>query len=90
MTISDAKGTSLVRKNKDTFQAESKLSSVADHRSRCVKVSKLPDGVQEALVQQALESFGKVVKTITYPDKNEAVVEFENAQVRAHFTWPAV
>ncbi|KAG0143594.1 hypothetical protein CROQUDRAFT_109080 [Cronartium quercuum f. sp. fusiforme G11] len=80
VTISDAKGTSLVRKNKGNFQAESKLSSVADHRSRCVKVTKLPEGVQEALIQQAFERFGKVLKTITYPDQNEAVVEFENAQ----------
>lgn len=80
VTISNSKGTSLVGKNKGKFQAESKLSSAVDQRSRCVKVSKLPEGVQEAIVQQAFESFGKVLKTITYPEKQEAVVEFANAQ----------
>ncbi|KAH9820103.1 hypothetical protein DFH28DRAFT_1052402 [Melampsora americana] len=80
VTISNSKGTSLVGKNKGKFQAESKLSSAVDQRSRCVKVSKLPEGVQEAIVQQAFEPFGKVLKTITYPEKHEAVVEFANAQ----------
>ncbi|KNE89422.1 hypothetical protein PSTG_17121 [Puccinia striiformis f. sp. tritici PST-78] len=75
VTISSGKGPSLVRKNV-AFKDETKISSAADHRSRSVKVSNIPEGTQEALVQQAFEQFGKVLKTITYPEKNEALVEF--------------
>ncbi|KAI7946357.1 hypothetical protein MJO29_010884 [Puccinia striiformis f. sp. tritici] len=75
VTISSGKGPSLVRKNV-AFKDETKISSAADHWSRSVKVSNIPEGTQEALVQQAFEQFGKVLKTITYPEKNEALVEF--------------
>ncbi|EHS64663.1 uncharacterized protein PGTG_21014 [Puccinia graminis f. sp. tritici CRL 75-36-700-3] len=75
VTISSAKGLSLARKN-TTFKDETKLSSATDHRSRSVRVSNIAEGTQEALIQQAFEQFGKVLKTITYPEKNEALVEF--------------
>ncbi|POW19172.1 hypothetical protein PSHT_04949 [Puccinia striiformis] len=58
VTISSGKGPSLVRKNV-AFKDETKISSAADHRSRSVKVSNIPEGTQEALVQQAFEQFGK-------------------------------
>lgn len=75
VTISSSKGLSLARKT-TAFKDEERLSTATDHRSRSVKVSNLPPGVQEALVQQAFESFGKVIKTITYPERNEALIEF--------------
>jgi len=75
VTISSGKGPSLVRKN-TSFKDEAKLSSATDHRSRSVRVSNLAEGTQEALIQQAFDPFGKVLKTITYPEKNEALVEF--------------
>ncbi|PLW29174.1 hypothetical protein PCASD_10935 [Puccinia coronata f. sp. avenae] len=75
VTISSGKGASLGRKN-TAFKDEAKLSQATDHRSRSVKVSNIAEGTQEALIQQAFEPFGKVLKTITYPEKNEALVEF--------------
>ncbi|KAA1112945.1 Splicing factor [Puccinia graminis f. sp. tritici] len=75
VTISSAKGLSLARKN-TSFKDETKLSSATDHRSRSVRVSNIAEGTQEALIQQAFEQFGKVLKTITYPEKSEALVEF--------------
>ncbi|KNZ44313.1 hypothetical protein VP01_929g5 [Puccinia sorghi] len=75
VTISSVKGPSLVWKN-TSFKDEARLSSATDHRSRSVRVSNLAEGTQEALIQQAFDPFGKVLKTITYPEKNEALVEF--------------
>ncbi|OAV99972.1 hypothetical protein PTTG_09000 [Puccinia triticina 1-1 BBBD Race 1] len=75
VTISSGKGPSLARKH-TAFKDEAKLSSTTDHRSRSVKVSNIVDGTQEALIQQSFEQFGKVLKTLTYPEKNEALVEF--------------
>ncbi|MBW0463715.1 hypothetical protein O181_003430 [Austropuccinia psidii MF-1] len=79
VTISSANGLALARKN-NTFNHETKLSTVTDHLSRSVRVSNIAEGTQEALIQQAFEPFGKVLKTITYAEKNEAVVEFELAR----------
>ncbi|OAV95900.1 hypothetical protein PTTG_04358 [Puccinia triticina 1-1 BBBD Race 1] len=74
-TISSGKGPSLARKH-TAFKDEAKLSLTTDHQSRSVKVSNIVDGTQEALIQQSFEQFGKVLKTITYPEKNKALVEF--------------
>ncbi|KAI8449375.1 hypothetical protein BY996DRAFT_6432850 [Phakopsora pachyrhizi] len=76
VTISSGKGQLLSKRS--SASAEKKISSLVSHRSRSVKVSNLPEGFQEALVQQAFETFGKVIKIITYPDKKEALVEFES------------
>jgi len=51
-------------------------------RDRSFKISKLPSGTQEALIQQQVEKHAKVEKIVVFPERSEAVVELQNAAVR--------
>lgn len=53
----------------------------ADTRSRSLRVLGLPPATQEGLLQQTLEKLGPVKRVEVFEDKNEAVVEFQNAAV---------
>ncbi|KAL4250529.1 hypothetical protein ABKN59_002266 [Abortiporus biennis] len=51
----------------------------AEVQNRSVRVKKLPPNTQEGLLQQALEKVAKVKRVEIFNDKNEAVIELENA-----------
>jgi RNA recognition motif-containing protein len=51
-------------------------------RNRSVRVKGLPAGTQEPLLQQAFEKHGSVKSVTVHADINEAVVEFDNLNVR--------
>jgi len=51
----------------------------ARRAGRALRIKNLPDGVQEGLLQQAVEKLAPVKRLEVFLDKNEAVVVFENA-----------
>jgi hypothetical protein len=61
------------------------LSATADAKNRSVHIRNLPAGAQEGLLQQVLEKLAKVKRVEVFSDKNEAVVELENASVSLIF-----
>ncbi|TFK27991.1 RNA-binding protein Prp24 [Coprinopsis marcescibilis] len=60
-------------------RSETGLSRVAEARNRSVRVRNLPPNTQEGLLQQVFEKVSAVRRVEVFTDKNEAVVELENA-----------
>ncbi|KAJ2935129.1 hypothetical protein H1R20_g1982, partial [Candolleomyces eurysporus] len=60
-------------------RSETGLGRNAEARSRSVRVKGLPPGTQDGLLQQAFEKISAVRRVEVFVDKNEAVVELENA-----------
>lgn len=57
------------------------MSRLAEARSRSVRIRNLPPATQEGLLQQAMEKIAPVRRVEVFVDKQEAVVELENAAV---------
>lgn len=74
VTISDPR----VR-GKNRFQSDTGLGKNAEKSARTLRVTKLPVGAQEGLLQQAIEKIARVARVEVFQDKREAVVELENA-----------
>ncbi|KAF8073869.1 hypothetical protein FPV67DRAFT_1479613 [Lyophyllum atratum] len=76
VTVADSRGGRGRTKN---APVDSGLSKLADARSRSVRVRNLPAATQEGLLQQLLEKIAAVKRVEVFQDKQEAVVELENA-----------
>lgn len=57
------------------------MSRLGEARSRSVRIRNLPPATQEGLLQQAMEKIAPVRRVEVFVDKQEAVVELENAAV---------
>lgn len=66
------------------MENQSGLGRKDETRSRSVRVRGLPSATQEGLLQQTLEKYALVKRVEVFLDINEAVVELENAAVRAY------
>lgn len=75
VTISDSRA----RGKSSGVNTETGLGQQADMRLRSVRIKNLPPATQEGLLQQVLEKIAVVKRLEVFSDKNEALVELENA-----------
>ncbi|KAK7469083.1 Splicing factor [Stygiomarasmius scandens] len=75
VTISDPR----VKAKNRNANPDTGFGRKAEITNRSVRVKNLPPGTQEGLLQQAMEKLALVKRVEVFTDKNEAVVELENA-----------
>jgi RNA recognition motif-containing protein len=75
VTLADSR----VRARNRNLTSETGLGRQAETKSRSIRVRNLPPATQEGLLQQVLEKHALVKRVEVFKDKNEAVVELENA-----------
>ncbi|KAG6878496.1 hypothetical protein C0993_005425 [Termitomyces sp. T159_Od127] len=75
VTLADSR----VRSRTRNPVTDSGLGRVADARNRSVRIRNLPENTQDGLLQQIFEKIAAVKRMEVFIDKNEAVVELENA-----------
>ena len=78
VTMSDPR----VRAKHRNEPTESGFSHAKEVRNRSVRISGLPPGSQEGLLQQAIEKVVPVRRLEVFQELNEATVELESAAVR--------
>lgn len=79
VTLADTR----VKGKSQNVQAETGLGRLEDTLSRSVRIKNLPPGIQEGLLQQALEQHVKVKRVEVFEEVHQATVELENASVRS-------
>ncbi|KAF5369542.1 hypothetical protein D9758_002590 [Tetrapyrgos nigripes] len=75
VTVSDPR----IKSKSRNLNPDTGFGRKAEVKNRSVRVKNLPPGTQEGLLQQAMEKLAAIKRVEIFADKNEAIIELENA-----------